>query len=148
MEVENNPIVSIIMPTYNRPDMLKDALKSIFSQTYQNFEIIVVNDGGVDVMEIIDPLNNEGKIKYIHTDIIGLSHARNIGCENAKGEIIAFIDDDAVATKGWLRAYVNAFTEIKPTPGLVGGKLLPEWELPLPSWHPDDRIPLLALFAH
>ncbi len=95
MEVENNPIVSIIVPTYNRPDMLKEALKSVFSQTYRNFEVIVVNDGGVDVMETIDPLNNEGKIIYLHhKDNMGRSEARNTGLKAARGKYIAYLDDD------------------------------------------------------
>ena len=97
MEVENNPIVSVIMPTYNRPDMLKEALKSVFSQTYRDFEVIVVNDGGVDVMETIDPLNNEGKIIYLHhKDNMGRSAARNTGLKAARGKYIAYLDDDDI----------------------------------------------------
>ncbi|MGZ9148858.1 MAG: glycosyltransferase family 2 protein, partial [Candidatus Deferrimicrobiaceae bacterium] len=48
------PLVSVIVPTYNRPEMLADCLRSILHQTYPNVEIIVVNDGGVDVKKIID----------------------------------------------------------------------------------------------
>ncbi|MFQ5964295.1 MAG: glycosyltransferase [Candidatus Scalinduaceae bacterium] len=92
-----NPVISVIIPTYNRPDMLKEALKSVLSQTYQNFEIIVVNDAGEDVKAVIDALNYDGKIVYIkHKDNRGLSAARNTGLKVARGTYIAYLDDDDI----------------------------------------------------
>ena len=148
MNLSTTHYISVVVATFHRTDYLAKCLKAILGNSYNNYEIIIV-DQGIDnkTKKLVDEqFINNGKIKYIHTDTIGLSHARNIGCENAKGEIIAFIDDDAVAAKGWLRAYANAFTEIKPTPGIVGGKLLPQWEIPFPSWYPEERIYLLAIY--
>lgn len=148
MNLPTTPFISVVIATFHRTDYLAKCLNSILFNNYNNYEIIIVDQGRDNkTKKLVDEqFINNGIIKYIHTDIIGLSHARNIGCENAKGEIIAFIDDDAIATKGWLRAYANAFTEIKHTQGIVGGKLIPEWEIPFPSWYPEERIHLLAIY--
>ncbi len=89
------PKVSVIMPTYNRPDLLKKAIGSVLNQTYQDFELIVVDDCPEKPAEdIIRAFNNE-KIVYIKQDRNrGGAAARNLGIKNAKGEFIAFLDDD------------------------------------------------------
>ncbi|MCW5795870.1 MAG: glycosyltransferase [Nitrospira sp.] len=89
------PMVSVIVPTYNRPDRLQVALSSILAQTYQDFEIIVVNDGTLDVSDVIAPLNRDGRITVIrHDRNRGLAAARNTGIRAAKGTYIAYLDDD------------------------------------------------------
>ena len=87
-------LVSVIVPTYNRPDMLKDTIQSILDQTYQEFEIIVVNDAGEDVSSVLQNFNSS-KITYLSHEINkGLAAARNTGIRNAKGLYIALLDDD------------------------------------------------------
>lgn len=89
------PLVSVIVPTYNRPDQLAEALKSILAQTYKNIEIIVVNDCGEDVAYVIALLNDRNNIKYIrHDNNKGLAAARNTGIRAAAGKYIAYLDDD------------------------------------------------------
>jgi len=89
------PLVSVIVPTYNRPEMLADCLRSILNQTYPNVEIIVVNDGGVDVRKIIDPLNQHNKIISLeHPVNRGMAAARNTGIAVARGKYLAYLDDD------------------------------------------------------
>jgi glycosyltransferase involved in cell wall biosynthesis len=89
------PLVSVIVPTCNRPDMLVAALQSILSQTYQHYEIIVVNDGGVDVGLIVGWLNRQGDMTYVrHDRHRGLAAARNTGLKLARGKYIAYLDDD------------------------------------------------------
>jgi O-antigen biosynthesis protein len=89
------PMVSVIVPTHNRPDRLREALASIQAQTYQDFEIIIVNDGAVDVAPVIAGLNNGGRITCItHDRNRGLAAARNTGIRVAKGKYIAYLDDD------------------------------------------------------
>ena len=88
-------LVSAIIPTYNRIDLLKDAINSVLNQTYKNIEIIVVNDGGSDrTEEVLQSYIRQNKIKYIYQNNKGLSAARNTGIKNAKGDLIAFLDDD------------------------------------------------------
>lgn len=88
------PLVSVIVPTYNRLDRLRDALGSILTQTCQDFEIIVVNDGGIDAESVI-ALVNDGRITYIkHDRNKGLAASRNTGLRASKGNYIAYLDDD------------------------------------------------------
>ena len=89
------PLVSVIVPTFNRPDTLVVALQSILDQTCRDFEIIVVNDYGVDVADIVGWLNQQGNITYVkHDRNRGLAAARNTGLRLARGKYIAYLDDD------------------------------------------------------
>ncbi len=92
-----NIFVSVIVPTYNRPEMLREALKSIFAQTHRNFEIIVINDAGIDVKDIIAGFNINNTIIYTqHIENKGLAATRNSGLKIAKGKYITYLDDDDV----------------------------------------------------
>ncbi|MBS0168853.1 MAG: glycosyltransferase [Nitrospira sp.] len=89
------PLVSVIIPTYNRPDRLRDAIQSVFAQTCQDFEIVVVNDGGQDVTSVIDSFNAGAQLVAIqHTDNRDRAAARNTALRAAKGTYIAYLDDD------------------------------------------------------
>ena len=93
LEAQNNPLVSVIIPTYNSEKYLIDSIASVLHQTYNNIEIIVVNDGSTDnTDDIIKPYL--GSIKYIKQENYGASAARNIGIKNAHGNFIAFLDAD------------------------------------------------------
>jgi len=93
----NTPLVSVIVSTYNRAHLLGDALKSIVNQTYPNIEILVVNDGGVDVGPVIQAHNQRGNITYIrHDRNRGRSATRNSAIARAKGKYLAYLDDDDV----------------------------------------------------
>ncbi|MFN3530991.1 MAG: glycosyltransferase family 2 protein [Candidatus Brocadia sp.] len=89
------PKVSVIIPTYNRSEFLSSAIASVLNQTFQDFEIIVVDDGSKDnTPEVVNRLNNK-KIKYIRNEINkGEAGARNTGIINSNSEYIAFLDDD------------------------------------------------------
>jgi len=88
-------MISVIIPTYNRSQLLIRAIKSVVNQTYQNFEIIVINDGSTDdTDEVIKRVLDE-RITYLrHADNKGAATARNTGIRAAKGEYIAFLDSD------------------------------------------------------
>ena len=91
------PKFSIIIPTYNKKDLLREqSLKSLLNQTLKDFEVIVVNDGGEDVSDVIEEYKNKGlNIKYLtYKENKGPSYARNRGIEIAEGEWIGFLDDD------------------------------------------------------
>jgi glycosyltransferase involved in cell wall biosynthesis len=91
------PLVSIIIPTFNRPDSLRVTLQSVLAQTYHNFEAIVINDGGADVSEVIDFFNNDKRIVYLqHTENKGLAAARNTAIRAAHGKYVAYLDDDDI----------------------------------------------------
>jgi glycosyltransferase involved in cell wall biosynthesis len=96
-EAKESPTVSVIVPTCNRPDFLVEAVKSILDQSYQDFEIIVVNDGEADVEHVLRPLNKKNNITCVnHPCNRGLSAARNTGVRLARGKYMAYLDDDDI----------------------------------------------------
>jgi len=93
---EENPLVSIIVRTKDRPKLLKKALQSIAAQTYRPIEVVLINDGGCDLdVEEIRGILGDAHLNYIRLEKnTGRAHAGNVGIENAKGEYIGFLDDD------------------------------------------------------
>ncbi len=89
------PLVSCIIPTYNRSELVCRAIKSVLNQTYKNIEVIVVDDGSEDNTKKVVLSIKDSRIKYIrlHRNF-GPAFARNIGIVNAEGEFIAFLDSD------------------------------------------------------
>lgn len=102
-----NPLVSVIIPTYNSAKYIKETLDSVFNQTYKNIEVIVVDDGSVDnTREILEKYNS--KIKYIYQGNKGPSAARNRGIKEARGSYIAFLDSDDL----WLPEKLEKHTSL------------------------------------
>ncbi len=94
---EGQPLVSVIVPTYNRPDKLVDALRSILNQTYSTFEVIVVNDGGAPVDGLISFLDSNHQITSIrHGQNRDRSASRNSALKLARGKYVAYLDDDDI----------------------------------------------------
>lgn len=101
---------SVIVPTYNRLQSLKKTLESLFRQDHPEYEIIVVNDGGTDgTAEYIEGLAREGRIGAITHPNAGLAATRRRGLTVARGEFVAFTDDDCVVPPDWLSRYDQAF---------------------------------------
>ena len=95
-ENQCRPLVSIIIPVYNISRYLPQCLDSVISQTYQNIEIIMINDGSTDDSgSICDQYaQRDGRIHVFHTPNRGPGAARNLGLENARGQFVSFIDSD------------------------------------------------------
>lgn len=104
------PKFSIVIPVYNVEKYIKRTLDSVFSQTYQSFEVIVVNDGCTD--QSIE-LAKEYKVKIVNEKHVGVSEARNIGAKYATGEYLVFLDSDDYWEKGLLE-HVTKSLENKP----------------------------------
>lgn len=86
---------SLIIPAYNVEKYIKKCLDSVLNQTYNNYEIIIINDGSTDnTSKILESYKSNKKIKIINQENKGLSSARNTGVSNAKGDYILFIDSD------------------------------------------------------
>lgn len=92
----NEPLVSVIVPTFNRKDWLPITLQSLKNQTYQNIEIVVVNDAGENVSSIIEGMNDDRFRYFEHSENKGLAATRNTALRNCKGDYICFLDDDDI----------------------------------------------------
>ena len=94
--MENRPLISVIVPVYNMQDYLETCMNSILGQTYENLEIILVNDGSKDSSpQMCDAFaEKDSRIKVIHKENGGLSSARNAGLDVATGDYIGFVDSD------------------------------------------------------
>lgn len=91
-----NPLVSIILPTYNGHKVLGDALDSLLVQTYTNIEVIIIDDASQSgILDIIDKRCHSGKVRYVcNKNNLGLAASLNVGIEHAHGEYVARMDDD------------------------------------------------------
>ena len=88
-------LVSVVMPSYNRGYFIERAIKSVLNQTYQNFELIIVDDASTDNTEEVIKSINDKRIRYIKLEQnSGANHARNIGIQSSNGSYIAFNDSD------------------------------------------------------
>lgn len=90
-------LVSVIIPTHNRADLLPRAVRSVFKQSYAKVEVIVVDDASADdTPEVVACLRRErSRLKYVRSEVnVGNPAARNIGIERASGDVLAFLDDD------------------------------------------------------
>jgi glycosyltransferase involved in cell wall biosynthesis len=138
------PRVSVIIPTYNHQSYVITTLESVFAQTFNDYEVLVVNDGSPDQTEsVLEPLVMAGRIRYIHQPNAGQASARNRGLAEAKGEFVAFLDDDdlwgpaklqrqvealcrnpnAVLTYGYVRSFSEADGQAFATPSPTGNVL-------------------------
>ena len=125
------PLVSVIIVTRNRPQYLKECLRYLKEQDYDNFEIIIVDSStNQESKKIID---NYPEVKYVRFfNGRNMAVSRNIGINKAEGEIIAFIDDDCYVEDGWLEEIVRGFSNDKI--GGVGGRVIDEYR----SMYTDD----------
>lgn len=106
--ISETPLVSVIVPTYNRPALLERALRSVFSQTFSNFEVIIVNDAGADVEPLLRRLPSDHDLRYLaHPANRGPAAARNTGIRAARGDYIAYLDDDDIYYPEHLQALVD-----------------------------------------
>lgn len=110
---ESVPAISFIIPAFNFEKYIEQCILSIENQTYQNIEIIVINDGSTDgTQEIINRLaSRDSRIRAINKLNEGVSIARNYGIENAKGDFIAFVDADDYITSDYAEYMLNLASE-------------------------------------
>lgn len=107
--ITTGPKVSIIIPTYNRAQSLNRAIQSVLNQTYENFELIIVDDGSKDNTEKVVKNIHDNRIKYFRHEVNqGGSSARNTGIKNSTGKYVAFLDSDDEWLEGKLESQVRA----------------------------------------
>ena len=108
---DNQPLVSIIMPAYNCENYISEAIESVLSQSYQNWELLIVDDGSTDHSpEIIDRYaQKDVRIQSFHNKNEGVSAARNFALSKISGELVTFIDSDDVYHPDRLQRMVQIF---------------------------------------
>ena len=113
-----HPLVSVVIATRDRPALLADALAAVAAQTYRNWEIVLVNDGGEPVEDIArallaDRSAGERLRVFSHDQSEGPAYARNTGIAEARGDVIAFLDDDDRLAPGHLEGLVAALADTR-----------------------------------
>jgi GT2 family glycosyltransferase len=125
--VSTELLASVIVVCWNSADVIERCLDQLLAQTYENFEIVLVDDGSTDrTVELAERALASGLLTIVSSPLNrGCPHARNLGLKHAKGELIAFIDGDGFATPGWLAQIVAEF-EADPTVGGVASTVFME----------------------
>lgn len=143
-------MLSVIIPTRNRADLLKLALLSLQSQTLpaDSFEVLVIDNGSTDnTKQVVASFQQQlGNIRYFFDPTPGLHVGRHVGLREAKADILVYADDDIEATQTWLEGIAESFQDEEVV--LVGGKNLPKFEVQPPDWvmnmwlkaHPEGKV--------
>jgi len=132
--------ISVVIPTFNRPNTISNAVEKIFRNTLQPDEIIVVDQSQDNLtFEALLTFIEVGSITYIKEPIPSLSRAKNIGWKKATGDIIAFTDDDALVDFKWLENIKQSFENKNLNIGVLGGKVIPVYEEKSPGWEFPKR---------
>jgi len=119
--MNNDPLISVITPTYNRASYLPETIESVLSQNYRNLEHIIIDDGSSDTTRnLVNAYLDKGKIRYFYQKNSGQSIARNKGLKEAKGEFVCFLDSDDRWLPNKLRKQLNAFL-VNPDVDIVYG---------------------------
>ncbi len=126
---QNRPFVSVVIPTRARPEMLRVCLESVSVQNYprDRYEVIVVEDGTQDGEAVVKQLAvaSSVAIRYFRIPHSGLATARNVGLARSTGDIVAYIDDDALAVFDWLTQHVTTLLQNGATGS--GGRVSPSY---------------------
>ncbi len=112
------PKVSVLTPTYNRPDYLKEAIESVLKQDFSAWEMLIMNDGGIDVREVVESFNDK-RIRYFHRpENQGKASCLNYLLKRAAGEYIAYLDDDDIWYSNHLQL-LSTVLDAEPEAGAV-----------------------------
>ncbi len=143
--------LSIVVCTRDRYPFLRKAIASIEGQTLdaERFELIVVDNSAdrAAQVEFMDGLVVDCRCDYAIEERPGLSRARNIGTALSNGDIVAFLDDDAIASPRWAETILDRFAA-RPTIGVLGGPVEPIWLAARPSWMPPWLDAFLSVLDH
>jgi glycosyltransferase involved in cell wall biosynthesis len=109
--------------------------------------LVVDNASTDETSRVIQDMTEAHEVvRSTHEAELGLSRARNTALRQARGDIVAYLDDDAIAPPSWLSSILQAFETASPAPGSVGGPIHPLWEVEPPPWLHDDLHEYLSLY--
>jgi glycosyltransferase involved in cell wall biosynthesis len=144
--------VTVAICTHNRAKDTGEAIESVLMQSFvkKELEIIVVDNRSTDhTAQVVNGLceRHGPRVRYIFENRLGLSVARNRAIQEAKGEFILFLDDDALASSHWVQHIVDVF-ERDEAIGCVGGKIDPIWETEEPDWIPEEHRAVFTILDY
>ena len=141
--------LTVCLCTHDRPRYVRDCLAGLRRQTVDpaRFGVIVVDSGSPEPAraEIAVLAAAHPGARLIRVDQPGVSAARNAGAAAAARGYIAYIDDDAIPADDWIETILAALAD---QPALIGGRILPKWEAPLPPWWPPSLRGVLSIIEH
>jgi glycosyltransferase involved in cell wall biosynthesis len=140
--------ISAIICTHNRADYLGAAIDSLLNQTYGNYEVVVVDNASTDdTRSVVNARLPHPQLIYIYEEQLGLSHARNRGAAVARGDILAYLDDDAEASPDWLQTLSQIFADY-PKAAIAGGRVTLQWPpgVSPPRWLSDGLAENLGAY--
>lgn len=138
MELCHGHEISVVVCTRNRSKLLRLCLDSLTCQTLPQclFEVIIVDNGSTDDTRAVSEeyCNRNSNFHYEYEPTVGLSSARNTGLKCVHSNVVAYIDDDAVAAPEWLAILNSSFKSAPASVGIIAGKVDPLWQEPPPAW--------------
>jgi GT2 family glycosyltransferase len=136
------PEISVVICTFQRPDLVAAAVASLDHQTVERarFEVIVVDNSPspTAAAALEESAATRENVQVVHEPVAGLSHARNRGTAEARGRVVLFMDDDALAEPQLLEAHLRAFEE-GGLPAATGGRIHLRWPDARPAWVPPSQ---------
>jgi hypothetical protein len=146
------PLVSVILPTYNRAAMLPRAIETVLAQTYPHWELVVVDDASEDETAAVleAAVARDPRVRSLRVDHGGVGAARNAGLEAAEGALVAYLDDDNAMHPRWLKSVVWAFEQRPAVEVIYGAVVIDDYNrglegppaLPIAALTPFDRARL------
>lgn len=134
--------VSVIICTRDRPDQIGRAVASVLANSYRRFELLVVDQSSDRSTEcVLSAYRGDARLRYLTTESRGLSKARNVGLKNTTGALVAFTDDDCLASADWIGKLVQCFDAHANAHVIFGQVDAPSWYRPsggfLPVYRPN-----------
>jgi glycosyltransferase involved in cell wall biosynthesis len=136
---QSAPKISAIICTHNRDRYLGLAIDSLLAQDLDNFEILVIDNASTDTTKaVVEARLGDPRLRYIYESTLGLSTARNRGAQESQAAILAYLDDDAIATPTWLSTLLAAYAQDEKL-AIAGGKVTLIWTdgITPPTWLSD-----------
>lgn len=153
------PLVSVVLPTYNRANTISRSIDSVLNQTYSNLELIVVDDGSSDNTDAIisEYVLTDSRVNYVKQEHLGANRARNLGIKLARGQYIAFQDSDDIWFNNKLEklmnisewqdeAYAGVFSAFYKCDQNDSKYIIPKDKIELLSWEEQFKLLLVNNF--
>ncbi len=141
-----SPLVSVVLPTRNRAERLPTAIASVLAQTYERWELIVIDDGSDDETAALLATIDDPRVRAVSRPHAGVSAARNAALELIRGELVAYLDDDNTMHPEWLKSVVWAF-EHRPGVDVLYGAFVID-DLERTTGGGSGALPILRLLPY